>query len=183
VAALLPGGDALAAALAAGITPCPEMVAAAGEAEGLSSRTAGLCLGVVLAGVFLTPLLIGSLQLFNRVPVEKPPAVLEDRAGDLIKRLTASEESVDSAVGFDIDGAHFRYTREHDASAGRWDGLGTGDPPVLSFYYRQSLHSLVSTSGSGQVFWSNPPIGLLSGNAGVRLDMRGRLLSFYSIPP
>src|SRR5271163_1820952 len=35
VAAALPGGDPLAAALAAGETPSPEMVAAAGESEGL----------------------------------------------------------------------------------------------------------------------------------------------------
>ena len=34
VAAALPGGDPLAAALAAGETPSPEMVAAAGETEG-----------------------------------------------------------------------------------------------------------------------------------------------------
>ena len=37
VAAALPGGDPLAAALAAGETPSPEMVAAAGEGEGLAS--------------------------------------------------------------------------------------------------------------------------------------------------
>ena len=40
VAAALPGGDPLAAALAAGETPSPEMVAAAGEGEGLSPRVA-----------------------------------------------------------------------------------------------------------------------------------------------
>src|SRR6202011_2738907 len=35
VAAALPGGDPLAAALAAGETPSPEMVAAAGQSEGI----------------------------------------------------------------------------------------------------------------------------------------------------
>src|SRR5262249_48107334 len=44
VMALLPGGDPLAAALAAGITPSPEMVAAAGEYEGLPPVPAALCL-------------------------------------------------------------------------------------------------------------------------------------------
>ncbi len=183
VAALLPGGDPLAAALAAGITPSPEMVAAAGEAEGLSSRTAGLCLAVVLAGVVLAPVLVGPLQLFNRVPVEKPPAVLEDRARELIKRLTGSAEPADTATGFDWDDGYLRYVRARDASLGRWDSLRTGDPPVLRFYYRQSVHPLVSTSLTGRVYWANPPIGLLSGNAGARLDMRGRLVSFYSVPP
>ncbi len=183
VAALLPGGDPLAAALAAGITPSPEMVAAAGEAEGLSSRTAGVCLTLLLAGVILAPFLIGPLQLFNRVPLEKPPAVLEDRARELIKRLAPGEDPADSAVGFDWDYAYVRHTRENDPSPTRWDGLASGDPPVVGFYYRQSLHPLVSTSWKGHVYWSDPPIGLLSGDKGVRLDTRGRLLSFYSIPP
>src|SRR5206468_3234028 len=40
VAAALPGGDPLAAALAAGETPSPQMVAAAGEHEGFAPRTA-----------------------------------------------------------------------------------------------------------------------------------------------
>jgi hypothetical protein len=76
-----------------------------------------------------------------------------------------------------------RYTREHDSSPTRWDGLASGDPAVVGFYYRQSLHPIVSTTAKGQVFWNNPPMGSLSGNAGARLDMRGRLLSFYYIPP
>ncbi len=183
VAALLPGGDPLAAALAAGITPSPEMVAAAGESEGLSRTVAGACLAVVLAGVVLAPVLVGPLQLFNRVPVEKAPAVLEDRARELVKRLTGGEEPADTALGFDWDETYLRYLRARDASPRRWESLATGDPPVIRFYYRQSVHPLVSTSITGRVFWNNPPIGLLSGNAGARLDMRGRLVSFYFIPP
>ena len=44
VAAALPGGDPLAAALAAGETPSPEMVAAAGTVEGMPRKWAVLCL-------------------------------------------------------------------------------------------------------------------------------------------
>src|SRR5262245_24334543 len=177
VAALLPGGDPLRAAIAAGITPSPEMVAAAGEAEGLSPRAASACLAVVLAGIALAPVLVAPLQLFNRIPVEKAPAVLEDRAREMIKKLTAGEEPEDSAVGLDADSDYFRHVRESDASPQRWDNLRSGDPPVFSFYYRQSPHPLVSTSAKGRVSWSNPPIGLLSGNAGVRLDITARLTS------
>src|SRR6185295_5564661 len=42
VSASLPGGDPLAAALAAGETPSPEMVAAAGGSEAIPARTAAL---------------------------------------------------------------------------------------------------------------------------------------------
>src|SRR5262249_20521654 len=54
VAAALPGGDPLAAAIAAGETPSPEMVAAAGEEGALSPAKAWAMLGatfVALAGL------------------------------------------------------------------------------------------------------------------------------------
>ena len=51
VAAALPGGDPLAAALAAGETPSPQLVAASGETVGLRPRVAVVCLAAVLLGV------------------------------------------------------------------------------------------------------------------------------------
>src|SRR5579863_4821387 len=50
VAAALPGGDPLAAALAAGETPSPQMVAAAGDASGLAPGIAVACLAFVVVG-------------------------------------------------------------------------------------------------------------------------------------
>src|SRR5262249_31071647 len=49
-AAALPGGDPLAAALAAGETPSPQLVAAAGENVGFSPRTAILALLAAVIG-------------------------------------------------------------------------------------------------------------------------------------
>ena len=49
VAAALPGGDPLAAALAAGETPSPEMVAAAGTVEGMPRKWAMFCLLLTVA--------------------------------------------------------------------------------------------------------------------------------------
>ena len=57
VAAALPGGDPLAAALAAGETPSPQMVAAAGETAGLAPRTAILLLAAALVGLGLVTFL------------------------------------------------------------------------------------------------------------------------------
>src|SRR5580698_4382354 len=47
VALALPGGDPLAAALAAGETPSPELVADAGQQEGMPRRYATACLAVI----------------------------------------------------------------------------------------------------------------------------------------
>jgi hypothetical protein len=73
VAAALPGGDPLAAALAAGETPSPEMVAAAGEAGGLRPLTAWLALAGVL--VLLVPIvaLQGRVGILGRTPMPKEP--------------------------------------------------------------------------------------------------------------
>src|SRR5262249_7793675 len=57
VAAALPGGDPLAAALAAGETPSPQMVAAAGAMEGMRPKAALLCLAACVLG------LIGAVAL------------------------------------------------------------------------------------------------------------------------
>ena len=182
VSVLLSGGDPLAAAIAAGETPSPELVAAAGEAEGLRPAHALACLAVILLGVLCLPFFARFQYLLHHVPVEKAPAVLEDRARELIRRLGLPEPPVQFATGFDTDRDYFRSVRETDRSVGRWDSLATGDPAVLSFWYRQSPRPMVTSSTHGQIEWGNPPIQA-SGMAGARYDLRGRLLSFYAIPP
>src|SRR6202011_1752233 len=57
VAAALPGGDPLAAALAAGETPSPQMGAASGETAGLRPRAAVACLASVLIALGLVTFL------------------------------------------------------------------------------------------------------------------------------
>ena len=87
VSAMLSGRDPLEAAIAAGETPSPELVAAAGETEGLRPRAAWACLLVVVLGALLLPATQGRRQLLARIPVEKSPEALEDRARDLVARL------------------------------------------------------------------------------------------------
>jgi serine/threonine-protein kinase len=182
VAAALPGGDPLAAALAAGQTPSPELVAASGRTEGLTAPLAWAALATVALGVALAPVVNARFQLFRRVPFEKPPAALEDRARDLLARMGHADPAADSAVGFAVDAEYVQQVEATDRSPHRWDSLSIGEPPVLLFWYRQSPRSLVSTSPFGRVSSQNPALAV-SGMAGVRLDMRGRLAEFYSIPP
>jgi serine/threonine-protein kinase len=182
VSVLLGGGDPLAAAIAAGETPSPELVAAAGEAEGLRPAHALACLAVIIVGALALPFFLPSLQLLHNVPVEKAPAVLEDRARELIRRLGVSDPPVQFATGFDTDHDYFRRVRETDKSVDRWDALATGDPAAVSFWYRQSPRPMVSSLVRGHIEWGNPPIQA-SGMAGAHYDLRGRLLSFYAIPP
>src|SRR5207249_9365278 len=64
VAAALPGGDPLAAALAAGETPSPEMVAAAGETGGLAPKAAWACLATIAACLVAAVALSSATSLF-----------------------------------------------------------------------------------------------------------------------
>src|SRR6202790_4553531 len=76
VAAALPGGDPLAAALAAGETPSPEMVAAAGATEGMRPRTAIALLALSALGLIALLFMADRYRLNNRVPLDNPPEVL-----------------------------------------------------------------------------------------------------------
>jgi serine/threonine-protein kinase len=181
VAAMLPGGDPLAEALAAGETPSPAMVAAA-RSEGLPRPVAWALAGATLLGAVLVPLLVRPVQLFHLQPFEKPPAALEDRALDLLRRVGYGEPPADAARGFAIDAEYLAWAAHRDSSPQRWDTLARGQPPVALFWYRQSPGPLVSTSPFGRVFSHNPPL-IESGMAGVRLDTKGRLVQFYAVPP
>src|SRR5262249_17028219 len=78
VAAALPGGDPLAAAIAAGETPSPEMVAAAGGEGALRPAVAWAFLAsgaALIAGVLL---LSGSATDIGLAPLTKSPDVLEE---------------------------------------------------------------------------------------------------------
>jgi predicted Ser/Thr protein kinase len=182
VAAALPGGDPLAAALAAGETPSPELVAAAGQAEGLSPRVAWTCLLVTAAGIAVFAMLSRPCSLLRLAPVDRSPAALEDRARDLVRTLGYDAKPADARVGFAIDSDYLQYVAQHDRSPHRWDVLAAEQPPVLQFWYRQSQRPLVSSHVTGRVYPNNPPV-VESGMAGARFDMQGRLLGFYAVPP
>lgn len=61
-----------------------------------------------------------------------------------------------------------------------WDALATGEPPVLVFWYRRA-DSALEPRARWQVGVSDPPADE-PGMAGVTLDTRGRLRSFYAVP-
>jgi serine/threonine protein kinase len=86
VTAALPGGDPLAAALAAGETPSPEMVAAAGERHATSPLFATATTAAILTLLLVGAALLARQNLSNQVPFEKSPAVLVDRAQQALPR-------------------------------------------------------------------------------------------------
>ena len=184
VAAALPGGDPLAAALAAGETPSPELVAAAGETEGFRPRTAMACLAFVIVGIVAAWALNNQVLLTGIVPLENPPAVLAAKASDLVHQLGYTTPPVDSAFGFTYDDDYLRYIEGHDKSPNRWEQLKSGNPPAITFWYRASPRYLEAEKlfSEGTVTPDDPARDV-SGMTYAELDPSGRLQDFEAVPP
>ena len=188
VAAALPGGDPLAAAIAAGETPSPEMVAAAGNDDAMKPAAAWACLLSILAGLALAAWLSPRAFRHGHVPLEKPPEALAERSKEIIRRFGFTEKAVGSAWGFDGNGEYRRWVEEHDKSKTRWKDMEDGRPASIYFWYRQSPGQLVPERFRGEdsngiaVTESDPP-PTTSGMIGVELDPLGRLIRFEAVPP
>ena len=180
VSASLPGGDPLAAAVAAGETPSPELVAEAGEAGGLRPGVAVACVAGVMAGVILVIALSAQTQLSRIVPLPKPPEVLVDRAHEIIRGLGVSAPSTDSAHGFEYVKDYGDHLREHAPVAGFWQRLGEGSPSVIDFWYRQSPRELLPYD-LAHLDYRDPPF-LVPGMVGIRLEPDGKLKRLDVVP-
>jgi serine/threonine-protein kinase len=178
VAAGLPGGDPLAAALAAGEMPAPALVAAAGGTGALRPAVALPCLAFVLAGTIAAAAL--RVVLLDFIPLDKPPEVLLDQATDILKTLGhATYEH--RAFGFGVDNACLEEIAK-EKSLTRWEVLRALRPPAVYFWARQSPRPLVPAPYSDQVTTDDPPPNI-SGMAEVGLDPRGRMLWLTVQPP
>jgi Protein kinase domain len=187
VAAALPGGDPLAAALAAGETPSPQMVAAAGENVGLRPGVALSCLAAVLVGLAIGVYFCIHYSGLEKMHPDQPPEVLAQRAREITTRLGYQEKAADSASGFTFDTDFTDYVEKH-ANHPDWNQILAGRPPVLEYWRRQSPKNMSASGYSdllltpGVVQQTDPPT-TLSGMINLRLDASGRLIFFQAIPP
>ena len=180
-AALLPGGDPVAQALAAGDTPSPEAVAAAGGQERVPRRVAYGCVLAAAAGLLAITALRGHVSLLGVVPVAKPPAVLADRARELVASL-GHEKPVDVAFGFWTYSTYLEHVARTDSSVDRWARLRARLPRPYAFWYRESPTRFVPSHASSMVTFDDPPRAV-AGMASVVTDDEGRLQILEIVPP
>jgi hypothetical protein len=182
VAAALPGGDALAAALAAGETPSPDMLVAAAEREAMPVPTALAMATAFVLGLAAFVAIAPSAGLAARDPLEKPPAVLADRAEQIFASLGYAGQDIDHASGFAFPGDYPRWIEQTKQTADRWEEIRLARPPAIVFWYRTSPRELVATRAEFGVQADEPPEAI-SGMRSVVLDTRGRLNEFHAVPP
>ena len=180
VAAALPGGDPLAAALAAGETPSPDTVANAGAVEGMPVRLALACLAAVVVGLAALCFLRNKADIINQVPLENPPEALAAKAREITKSLGYRDRPGDSAFGWQYDWNHIRYVREQKDASSRRSRLKTNQPPAVLFWYRESPELLIAFEALGVTRTDPAPHG--PGMLEVLLDPDGRLIEFRLQP-
>jgi serine/threonine-protein kinase len=180
LAAALPGGDPLAAAIAAGETPSPEMVAASGEKEGFRPAVAMALLAIVIFGSIAAVAMFSRMTLVGLVPPAKPPEVLAERAREFLRNAGYSDAPADSIDFFGIDNDFPRYVADTYKGVDRWGRLS--DFSAIDFVYRQTPAAFTRT-----LVYANP--GQIStplsspGETVVVLNTDGRLVAFLAIPP
>jgi eukaryotic-like serine/threonine-protein kinase len=183
VSAALPGGDPLAAALAAGETPSPEMVAAAGGEGAALSLTAGVVwLALAASAVIAAAGLLSRAVLISRIPLTKPAAVLADRADTIRVGAGFTATPVDRAYGFSTDQAYLSWAAAHGRDKAGWVELGRGQPAAVTFWYRTSPVPLLPVNELGNVTLVDPP-SIVNGMVRIGLDTNARLLWLEATPP
>jgi serine/threonine-protein kinase len=188
VSASLPGGDPLAAALAAGETPSPEMVAAAGEGAGLRPRVAWPTFVAVLVATAVTFALALRTSPFDRLRPEYNADVLAQKARDALVQLGYPPRGTDQAYRFSWNSDLVKHIRETDKPSPQWDKVLAQAPAPLEFWYRQSpepltgstFHTDLLTPG---IVTQDDPAPIMSGMTSLEMDYRGRLKFFEAIPP
>ncbi|HEY0704194.1 MAG TPA: serine/threonine-protein kinase, partial [Candidatus Acidoferrales bacterium] len=183
VAAALPGGDPLAAALAAGETPSPAMVAASGEKEGLRPALAWACIALILVGLAGLAALSNRMEVLNLVPLPLAPEVLAEKARELTAKLGYAAP-VDTSYGFGLYSGFLTHIKDTDKSRNAWEQLKAGFPPVVAFWYRESPQYMQNNdfTWTPGAFPEQPPVRI-SGMVQEFFAPDGRLTEFLAIPP
>jgi serine/threonine-protein kinase len=180
VAAALPGGDPLAAALAAGETPSPELVAASGETQGLPlKKSIPLALGIA-ALIIAVPFARTNVELHSLVPFELSPDALAAKIREHAAAFGYTALPADKKYDLhwqwqDILDARKHFKNVDDAR--RW--FDAESPLVLG--YRESPLPLVSLP-NGEVT-EDRPAPVISGMLEAWVGSKGDLRFFHAVPP
>ena len=181
VALALPGGDPLAAAIAAGETPSPGMVAAAGGEGALAPTKAWTLLAAFLLCLAAVAALSPYATDLGLAPMDKSPDTLRDRAREVMQRFGYTDRPADEAAWLERDYAPLHWLAEHQSSVDWRKRLAVIGPPVL-LTYRVGPEAFRPVAPRGSVTVTDPPAEAV-GSVRVVVDARGRLREMQATPP
>ena len=178
VSAALPGGDPLAAALAAGETPSPELVASAGKTEGLRRRYAVACLAIVLVSVFTLPFIKQNDSAFYSAGLDLPPDVLRHKIRETAAEFGYPDKPADRTLTLTQRRELLQYLGGLTQSGQREKWLRSEAP--IGARYRESASILVAEPFGGVTRENPAPIepGMLE----MEVEGHGLLRSLAAMP-
>ena len=175
IAAALPGGDPLAAALAAGEMPSPALVAASGETGTLPLRTGLMCLLIVLVGVLLLPFHqsfgVSGWLLKKEKSLAKPEKLEGDIQDDILAPLGYFDS--DAPPQHAVYGLNLQQQLDGSIRREFWYRQRHGGfiNPVIEDLYRWGMNYTISLTN---------PSPFEAGMTSVRVDMQGNLIELLS---
>ncbi len=183
IASALPGGDPLSAAVAAGETPSPEMVAAAVDEPLVSVGRLWLTLAAMAAVLSTIAWLLPRGTVLGLAPLERPPEAMAEHAREIVLKLGYVNPPADTAFWYASDANYLRYRAAHGQTpelARQWH---SAVPAPMRFIYRQSPENLMERQPVGglDVTLTEPPDNV-SGMITLITDAAGRLQSFIAVP-
>ncbi|CAN5434612.1 hypothetical protein BH20ACI1_BH20ACI1_15930 [soil metagenome] len=181
VALSLPGGNPLEAAIAAGETPSPEMVAAAPKKGSLKPAVALACLSAVVLLFAFIVLFAGKVKQNEWMPLDKSPEVFAERADSILKKIGYTNTPVDIDYGIAENIRDYYSYAAAEESADRWERMRSGQPALIYFWHRTSPRYLEPLQYE-TVFTDDPPNDV-AGMTKIILDTRGRLIELNIVPP
>ncbi len=184
IAAALPGADLLAAAIAAGETPSPELVAASGgDAATLGPMAGVMALAAVVVMLAMTMALVDRVGMLARVPLPLSWDALFDRARTFESSVGLGAGAGDRAAGLRAYSDATRWILSKPEAAERARLFAGARPPALLFWYRSSPRALIPMNPTlSMPSPADPPLND-TGMATVVLDTTGRLMEFNAVGP
>ena len=180
VAAALPGGDPLAAALAAGETPSPELVAASGKTEGMDLRYSVPLYAAVLAVLIGAPFWSASKSALELAPQAYSPAVASHEARKFAQSFGFVSLPLDTWITGRWSPAR-AYWMAHDRQNKSWNELNAAEP-FYEYQYRESPSLLVAPP-DGTDLDNNNPAPTIAGMVRVVQNSYGHLRRFEAVSP
>ena len=174
ILAMLPGRDAIDAAVAAGETPSPQIVAAADVSSRLSVRAASLLFAGVILGLAAVLALTPLTMFYAHVPLEKSPEVLAENAQQVAAAIGMSTQGLRRYSWFERDEKYLR-SRLTSGDSSRRD-LRTLIPGVMDYVSYWVPVGAWPRNSTGRFRFESPLV--LNHLNRVILDSAGRLKSF-----
>jgi serine/threonine-protein kinase len=166
--------------MAAGETPSPRIVAAAGSEGSLRPAVAWSILGAIAVMLLLILLRVRSGQAMQSWGLRTPPEVQRVRATELLRRFGLPEQPFRIA-GFEEKFQYHAWVYVNDRSPKKWERFHRGIPRV-SFWLREDPLPLIDTrpqAANPRPERTYPPQD--ANASAIEIDLRGRLFSLKSI--